>query len=303
MQSFERLGAHNTERSQSEQLQFSELLKSFDFDTLDKLINDRAREVGYTDITLQSLRADTFYELTSDKKGDYDPESKRIGIGIRKVEQDAAQSGIDATKLAAHGIIHEEMHAVSGQHHIIEYRPFKLSVQVGFDQREQTKPRMFWLWNEGVTEKLAREIYWKYASAKDSATAEDIKTYMEKIEEYGRSANEFYQPEVDLVNAFIERMAKEIGDSPTLVWNSIVHGLLRGERWSAGEIEEWTRDILPPNFMGDLERFSTHSTATRLARELSRETVQGTFKTSKVARKITRAIEAYSESLKKISQK
>lgn len=301
MGSPERIGSKSIETSQSEQLQLNELLESFDFDSLDEIIAARAREVGYSNLPLRALRADAFYQLKTDKKGDYDPQSKSIGLGVRKVEWNAAEAGIDAKKLATHGIIHEEMHAISGQHYVLEYEPFKLDAQVGFDQRTQTKPRMFWLWNEGVTEKLAREMYEKYAVAKRSATVEEIRAYMERVEEYGRGAKEFYQPEVDLVNAFIEKVAKEVGVPTALVWGSITQGLLRGEKWSAEEFEELARDILPPNFMSDLENISVHEAAERLAQELGQEKTSGALKTSKIARKIIRTTEKYTESLKKLS--
>ncbi len=283
--------------SRSEQLHLDENVASFDFDKLDNLTNDLARNVGYYDEPPRSLGRDSFYELKTDKKGDYNPEHKRIGLGIRNIEQYALEAGIDSEKLAVHTIIHEETHAISGQH-CFDINRFESDTQVGFDRRKGTLPRAYWFWNEGVTEKLARETYKKYALAKHITTEEEINMYMEKVREYGHNTNGFYQPEVDLVEGFVERVAKEAGMDSVLVWKAIVQGLLQGEKWYASEFEELARDILPPNFMHDLEGISTHKTAQRLTQELSEEKTKGIIGTSKIVRKIKRVIEKYTESSK-----
>lgn len=280
-----------------EQLHFDEVVGSFDFDELDNSVNDLARDVGYYDTPPRSLRSGSFHEGTADQKGVYDPGSKRIGLGIRKIEQDALVADIDSEKLAEHVIIHEEVHAISGQHcfdilrkDIFDINRFEKDAQIGFD-RTKGSSRVYRLWNEGVTEKLARETYRKYALAKHSATEEEINIYMAKVKEYGHKTNEFYQPEVDLVDGFIERVAKGVGIDSTLVWKAIKQGLVRGEEWHATEFAELARDILPSNFMDDVERLSTHRTAQRLIQELSRVKAKGVIRSSKIVRKIKRVIE------------
>lgn len=284
---FRKRNRHETEKvEQAPELQA--FLKSFDFDCLDELIRELKDSVRYHGTTAPVLRADRVSSPRgNESEGMYDDEHRLISLNNENVRLRAQANGADPDSLLRCILIHEEIHAISDKA-CLEPDTEQGGRHIGY-----VHGGLFRMWTEGVTEKLAREIHSQYELRKFGSEEKNVQSIRD-VHALRRSSS--YQPEIELTEAFITRIAQRAGVDQDLVWKSIINGLLRGEQWDPRDFDEFATDILPPHFMHDVARFSQLSSF-RLTKELQSPSDYHPALTSKISRSLIRTAEAIFEGM------
>lgn len=97
--------------------------------------------------------------------------------------------------------------------------------------------------NEGMVEKLSREVRDRYVATKPDLL---------KISDPKKT--EVYNFEVDIVNALIKRISKEVGVSEQTVWQGFIRGLFEGENLQDPELLEAFNAMFDKEFIEKLSR-------------------------------------------------
>lgn len=107
--------------------------------------------------------------------------------------------------------------------------------------------------NEGVVERLAREITLEYLeiskwpNAEAAVFRETVKYNPEKLA---------YSEEVRLVDAMVRHLSAKTGQTEALVWESFVRGLIEGETFEKESVEELFEQAFGKQFLMDLSNIS-----------------------------------------------
>ncbi len=139
--------------------------------------------------------------------GFYDSEGDRIIIDVVKIIQEFPKFSLEQIKsLFLHALIHEQVHAVSTvvSPGPIEPDEFTTGYQKGFSMV---------LWNEGVTESIAREVGPQYKH--QLGLGADL---------YSSGKKEVYKIPVRFVKEVVEHIAKKVGIPSDTVWGAIKRG-------------------------------------------------------------------------------
>ncbi len=247
-------------------------LNLFDFSVFQKLLDEE----------FKNAQADKKAEMVSQSRidgnaepyGDYRPKDKSIGINIERIKKLAERSGVDWDLLAKKILIHEQLHAATDRS--CPQGKWEINEHVGYGRIRRIKgtpigSALYMLWNEGVTETWARELLRLYISRIGDRSTKEVDDFFERIAEARKTEAEHpYEDEIDLVEAFIERLHKETMVDKRIVRKAVIHGMIRGEGFTEPEFKELAEDIFPSGFLVDLALAERHNTVRRLIEELRR---------------------------------
>jgi len=242
-----------------------------------------------------------FSKYVSGRVGRYILRPREIDFSLEDALRLAERLGVDEKFLKTHYLIHEQIHAASDTG-CSDETLLTRSFQVGSAKTTQIKgigltiSGLCRLWDEGITEKLSREVFASYAVKTGMAKQKEIDDYFTTIKKHTGQKRDCYSSEVKLVDAFIGRIAEETSLDPETIWNSLVDSFLTGTQFDDQEICKFAKEVLPENFLEDLKAASSHSTVERLTRELHRGKTNS-FKSSSFIRKMRRMAEDYLESM------
>ncbi len=236
------------------------LLSSIKFDVLENIFAEYGLKCGIEKENLNFLKPN--------KVWDYDNSSDPNTIGAYEVERNIIQVNLESIKkkllipektkevlLAL--LCHEETHAISkNECHIINfniYDPKSREIividrdesQSGYDKFVQNGlvyQKFFRDFNEGVVEKLGREIYTKYREH-DPSIDSSIGVHIA------------YDAEIEVVEAAIERIAGETSLDKKTVWEAIINTLLKGDFYDQ-EIQEGLQEIFNPQIFKELSGYN-----------------------------------------------
>lgn len=212
----------------AERRELDQLLKEFNFSLLKSLIEERVRSIGIRDINLTPAE-EIFSFKSNTALGDHNSNNGQIGINIsllRKYTENIVLRKIMFIRV----LIHEQVHAVSTS---------EISSRVGFSSTDfgPIKITSFRLWNEGVTEKLARELMKQYMYSNGNSG--------EKVPVFLGS----YDIPVEFVEFFIKKIAEGTEFDKQTIWNAILKAF-----FIEGTItDEDLEGIFPSGFYQELE--------------------------------------------------
>ncbi len=95
------------------------------------------------------------------------------------------------------------------------------------DARYPKKTSSFELFDEGVTEKIAQELFAKYLEEEDDIDISDIALYRRFLQIHGKEANP-YAELIKLVESVVRKIAQSSGFDGTTVWQSIIRSKFEG---------------------------------------------------------------------------
>lgn len=233
--------------------------------------------------------------------GRYDDANKVIHFDLPYMRNYLAKiTEVNPEMLGEHIFIHEQVHAVShGDSH--ESDDEDDEDRVGYGRRTRipgtslTLRGGFFKFNEGVTDKLARELYREYAHNTGSATDADVENYLTHLDTSPRAEEYMYKREIALVDALVDRIAAEVGVPRDIVWKALSRDFFRNERIDGDDFEELAKGILPNHFLEDLSHADAWSTVERLTNEL--RSGNSPVGTSQVSRKLKRSVESFMASM------
>ena len=103
--------------------------------------------------------------------------------------------------------------------------------------------------NEGITEKLAREVMLKYLEA--SAAPKEIlgKVRISFVNNKGS-----YELEMPVLDAIIKKIAERNQQEVRVVWESIINAYLQGDDFEDEDVEQLFSETFGPDFLKELSK-------------------------------------------------
>lgn len=214
------------EDSQSERIK--EFLRSVDFELIKGKFREIAKRCGVKDEDMNFVEPDKVFEMVGGHEhgGEFFPEPQEIGIAAEHLDQ-ASDPVVYALLLRLVG--HEEAHALMHDKHVRSDRE-----PTGYH-----RGRAFRLWNEGVTDKFAKEAMIEYGREKGI----DLSQVKGK-----------YESSILLVEAIIKRMSQATGVSEQTVWQAIIRGGIERQNMKDPELQKDLEAILGKGIFAKLER-------------------------------------------------
>ena len=163
-------------------------------------------------------------------------------------------------------LLHEEVHAFS-RNKCFGYFEYdyegkrKIKIQSGYTRHEAVvkgreeiidSSHSFELFDEGVTEKLSRELVVSYFGGHtDLGDVKAVRSFYEDDDKV-----KHYNLGVSLVEAMMAKIANESGVSGDMVWQSIIRGKIDGENLSDNDFKDLFAETFTEKFIEDLARAS-----------------------------------------------
>jgi hypothetical protein len=236
---------------QSEELR--RVLQLVNFDELKTLFLEEAESLGVNTEGLNFLGRERVASYDSDAhpEGQYSVFYNLIYLALGEKGEMS-----DVSKIQF--LIHEQTHAISKNvcHGINKKRKWERpnlretgyyknrldGPPLKFEGKE--KEAVFVFFNEGVVEKLSREITFKYLTGKmDPEKIEGLQKFVEK---------QGYQLGVDIVDLMINKISEKTGNDKELIWAVFKKGLLNGLSFEEENISAFFEKEFGVNFLDEL---------------------------------------------------
>ena len=259
--------------------ELEKILTGADFSLLRDLFEKIAMRSGVDPATLNFLGPDRIAHrsLSWSGTGIYNAQNNFIGISYDRVKERAKKLGLDPELTAVKTLCHEETHATSkvectGENEPRDKYPYYRGDKTGYSRYIEGQEGVHepyvqkWLFNrfnEGVTEKLSREIFLEYAIKSGKYPKEEIG----KFELLERAAPEelSYGVAVGFVNALILKISRETGLDEKTVWRALIRGMYEGEDFQDQELKSLFAEIISPEFLDKLARAYSDDELDKLA--------------------------------------
>ena len=240
--------------------EMQESLDRINFVLLKKIFLEVAVRCGINEDGLNFLENNRIFGISEDfGSGEYQTKGNIILLGegprvnfLKDRDKNRAKEvygSSDICLLAT--LIHEEVHAISKNICMGDITQSGYnrggSGQESF-QGEEIRV-IFYALNEGVVEKLSREIVLEYLR-RAGLPEKETTIYRETVLKRPKELN--YYREVTLVNTIIKKLSEETGQSEEAVFESFIRGLLEGEKFENTEAAELFKKVFGPEFLKDL---------------------------------------------------
>jgi hypothetical protein len=242
-------------------------LQRVDFDLLEDIFKKIAEKSDINPETLNLVNRERIFEKSSlgeegtENAGGYEPVKNIIAFSAREMEkfQQTDFSGIHPDVLKLYILCHEETHATAKTVCKGGFaRSRRAEVQMGYQQTKFKKtlfgkrPKQFFEFlNEGVTDKLTREVFQEYTTATAFSNTDELSKFRKKAETY-------YSPYVTLVDALISKINSETNIPEEVIWKSIIRGMYEGEDLMGEELRQAFDEAISRGFV---ERLAIAKTA------------------------------------------
>jgi len=247
--------------------ELKELLDKVDFDTLRDILKEIADRSGVNTERLNFIDPKRIYHLQSQLKLQAAYSGKRRAIFINNVEIDDAADkfGFSRELGLVHALCHEEVHATSKNECRSISRENKLieEVTIGYLAHRTTwaepinikeKEEIFYsLFNEGVTEKLAQEVFAEYLRRTGGAGSEAAKQILKTYKENPAAASKYWEASA-LVDFLVEKISEKCALEKQRVWQAFVEGMYKGGALEDEEVKNGFDEIIGS---GMLKKIST----------------------------------------------
>lgn len=204
----------------------------------------------------------------------YDSGANMIGLDYAGAKRQAKALGIEPDLYVFYLLCHEQAHAVSKIRNYMEVdgsrveqdrvdSGYKQALPMRFDDTTVLYDIYFEGFDEGVTERYARQrVLFRYLEQHPEFGSEKQILKLRKVL-HEKGNDSFYENELELVNAFIKKMAFLTGFDEEFVWEAIIQGKFAGEPLNDPETSELFRDLLGPDFVSRLASLRGNSSRTR----------------------------------------
>lgn len=242
---------------------FDKELEALDFDLLRTIFEEIALKCGVEKGTMNFVNKERMvsYGLMGCNAA-YDPRKNIIDIDYSYYIQIAKKLKIDLSLAIVPAICHEEGHAAvrTECHGVIHDNP-KAKIKSGFGQVEYAPfKHLFSLLDEGVNEKMSREIALEYLKRDyklaESTGEEQIKKLIEVIKKGDGDGMNYVEP-VKFVGAIVEKIADKIGIQKDVVWKAFIRSRFEGENFEDPELRDMFAEVFSPDFLDKLATADT----------------------------------------------
>ena len=246
--------------------ELQKILERVDFDTLRGIFEKIVERLGINPKAMNFIGSERISHLTSDwLVGSYSTYENIIDLWYAGIEANAEAQDIDPCIATIATLCHEEAHATARVecYDIEKWAPWPLahieSGRLGYALWPKNKPsdRIFYLFNEGVTEKLGREVFREYLRITNYPDKEVVSAFERALTE---KPNEMpYGVPVKFVDMLIVKICHETGVSNELVWNALVRGMYEGEEFNDPKLRELFAEMILPDFLDKLSQANSIS--------------------------------------------
>lgn len=259
------------------------LFEEVDFDLLEKIFERIGKKSGINPEEMNFLRKERI-GFSLDYFGSYDPEANIITLNTRSVSERARKLDIYWLHFLVYVLCHEESHATAKivckglREFASPFDHYDRERQVGYSQYKggeweisEAKPSaefLFDLFDEGVTEKLGREVFIEYVTSSGFFGRKELETFFAKGDELKMP----YAVPYKFVEALITRMSHETGIDQDIVWQAIIRGQREGENLMRQDLQEFFSEMISPDFLSRLALIKSDEEFEDLLQELK---VQG----------------------------
>ncbi len=248
--------------------ELGKILERIDMDVLNKIIMETATACGVDPERFSFVSKERFITST-EATGEYFPGKNLIAINYEKLKDITNKKKVFSEYLDLRilsTIVHEITHATSksecyGSRRVDDGGYDAQFSVTGYERRAQGPQDQvkvpfrergglnadFRIFNEAVTEKLAREYIKKYLSLSHFDTEKKIDSYLELRNEHPETLP--YSSAIKALELFIAKVAEYTGNSKEIVWQSIIRGYYEGEKFEDLEIEKFLEEIFAPGFL------------------------------------------------------
>ena len=251
--------------------EIEKILTQIDFDLLEKLYFEIATKSGLDPLTINFVGRD---RITGYDKPETSATSQiaRSKIYLNKSAQieEAKRLNLSLEAVVLHNIVHEEIHLVNRAFYrgLYEYNSNQSDnseQHTGYnfirhyaDKRgKDAANNSFSLFNEGVTEKLSREISLRYVTSKGLSDPAQTQQAIKIFNNFPTTRNEdviqVYDLAVYLIDLMIQIISKISGFSQEKIWQGIIRGQFEGENLTTGGLRILMNETFGKNFMQRLE--------------------------------------------------
>lgn len=258
--------------------EFKELLSKVDFDVLEEIFMEKyGRPFYLKDLNfLRPGRIVGDFHEPHGTIGSYDSELNAIHVYSKALRKDLQKSG-DGVSFQIHlleVITHEETHAISrsacqggreAESWLTLFKPRTKKIKSGYREietrvrgvREEVVSSLYEAFDEGVNEKMSREIVLEYLK-KTGVSSDMIGAYAAIRKEKGH-----YQTHVQFVDDVVNDISRHSEVPESQVWRALVGGKLNGE--SIGQDhKEFFAELFYPSFLQELMRAKSHKDVVRM---------------------------------------
>lgn len=246
---------------------FDKFLKTVDFATLWKIIEEIAKKSG---IKFESVNkpadiynADLSKANNGEIGGQYQATDNTIQIDYPALEKEAQLFEVDANVMALHTLIHEITHAFTYIEFSINInnKKFEFNTKEAYFSEKndlkkgETKTTNNTL-NEAITELVTQEILDEYIKRTGILTKDQTNQYNKSFIKKDRA--DFYLI-VLCLKVLIKNIAEKTETDTEIVKNAFVRGLFYKQYLKDPEIKEWFSKNISPKFLSDTEKANSPS--------------------------------------------
>src|SRR3989338_8131280 len=252
----EELGRKRVEADQRspEFKEHKEFLDKVDFKLLQEIFRELAEKSSLDPKQMNFLGPERIVDGSFGNIGEYNSYKNIIGLSHWNIEKNAEQENLDIYLLTLKTLIHEETHATS---RIECYQDMQLKniarEKMGFAKavRETTEQGSRWKifffdFNEGITEKICREVMREYSIRSQSINHQAVEKFLE--------LSPIYKDAREMVDTIISVFAKKTGFSPDFIWKGFIRGIYQGDDLYKKELYDLFEETLGVSSVDALAR-------------------------------------------------
>lgn len=261
------------------------MLSGVDFGLLKSILQEKAVRSNVDPKTMNFLGQERITHKVAKAMGEYYTEENIIGLRPDAIEQQAAYHDLNPILAVMATLCHEEIHAASrtecrGLEAPLDQYPFAKEIRMGYAGHSESKvaskekPKeitIFKLFNEGVTEKLSREVFLEYARRTGKYSKKDLQRF--KIFWGGPPEEIGYGRTVGFVEILIIKLARASGVDRKTVWHALIRGLYEGEDLMDKKLQVLFRENVSPKFLDKLAHVKNDAEMEKLSSELRKNLI------------------------------
>jgi len=266
----------NPERLEKQQYeQFLEVVKTVDFSRLQEIL--KARVPGFETTSKFPTFEDVEILTRTPMLGEYayfDLERNKMVLYMKAYFKDGKLD----EGMVLHGIIHESTHMVAKNRYQgnlnqqsgymkISPEPYgtEAEIQKSYKDRGEARHHIYWLLNEAVTEKSARETLQAYCLGDENIISKSdleqhfkaLEVNINDVENFKAENHKHYNLPVALLDKIIDKISQEIGVPKETVWNGIKRGYFEegSSVFEDEEVMEGFESIFSKEFLENLSKY------------------------------------------------
>ncbi|MBP7006743.1 MAG: hypothetical protein KBC44_02915 [Candidatus Pacebacteria bacterium] len=231
------------------------ILETIDIDSVHECLKEEFKIPLHQELNI--VKKDNIKSVPTEEYGLYRIDSHSIDVSSKIFTSTFSKNESGAKLLSLEIVCHEQVHAVSPRNKSVEEEINSgfSSCLLGKDNKRILYSN-FDLFNEGVVEKIARDVFVNYLNKnREYATEKGKNKFMSLWNSSSLAKDRPREQEFRLVELLVERLARESGFEKEFVWNAIKQAYINGDEIFDEDLKLELRKILPEDFIPKLATY------------------------------------------------